>query len=88
MRKCFIIPDGWRRTFQECPPGFFMIAKDIDDNKKDANLFLKSEYSNNDGKQDAYCCSGEYFWGGTDTVKERNKIIVQPVITEWREVEE
>ena len=72
--RLVVVPDGWPTTFEMCPPGFFVFGGD---------LFLKSEYITN-GKQDAYCESGEYFWGGVEDVDERRALIVQPCKTEWQ----
>jgi len=76
MKRMVVNPDGWPCTFNECPPGFFVFED---------NLYLKSEYRSED-KSDAYCESGEYFWGGTGgDVKKRGALKVQPVIVEWEE---
>lgn len=75
MKRCTLIPDGWPCSFAECPPGFFMFNK---------NIFLKSEY----GGDEAYCESGEVFWGGTQTKEERAKLEVQPVRVHWEYYEE
>jgi hypothetical protein len=45
-------------------------------------LGFKTEYYTN-GKLDAYCDSGEYFCAGTETEDQREKLIVQPVKSEW-----
>jgi hypothetical protein len=64
--------DGGPCTFSECPPGHF-VAGDA--------LCFKSEYTNDAGMPEAYCESGEYYHGASDTV-------VQPVMAEWKEEEE
>ena len=51
---------------EDCPIGLFI---------KDDTLCVKTEYGN-----DAYVvCSGEFFWGGTATQDERNKVMVLPI---------
>ncbi len=81
MKVLNIIPNGWPCTLLECPPGFFVFNE---------RLCFKSEYletgSSNPVEMEVFCESGEYFWGGTETKKERAELIVQPVITEWKEV--
>lgn len=72
--KLVIVPDGWPTTLDRCPPGFFVF---------DGFLCLKSEYMT-DGKHDAYCESGEYFWGGAKSTDERAALIVQPCRAEWQ----
>lgn len=86
MKRCVIVPDGWIRTFEECPPGFFMVQDDLQ--RHDPDLCFKSEYSNDEGKQDAYCADGSFFWYGTKTIKDRNQIMVQPVKVVWENYEE
>ena len=74
MKRLILSPVGWPCSFQECPPGPFLFKN---------NLCHMTEYSNNEGKRDAYCETGEYFWGGTSTVEARSKLIVQPLVAEW-----
>ena len=77
-----IKPEGWQCTFKECPAGFFVFG---------GSLCLKSEYFSTGGGQDyndAYCESGEYFYGGVDNNEDRDKLMVQPVIVGWEEFEE
>lgn len=64
-----IEPDGWPTTLAECPPGHFWFGND---------LCFKSEYRT-DGNIEAFCSSGEYFWGGTESHKDREALMVQPV---------
>jgi hypothetical protein len=58
-------------TLKDCPPGLLLFR----------GMFVyKSEYFS-DGKVDAYCVdSGEYFWGGAITSKERDALIVTPIL--------
>jgi hypothetical protein len=83
MKKLVIKPEGWPCTFGECRPGYFIITKVA----TYGELFLKTEYSSNEHPDnfDAYCATGEYFWGGTTTKEDRNNIIVQPVEVVWEE---
>jgi len=62
-----IVPEGWPCSYEDCPPGLFMV---------DGTLCCKTEYSD----QSPFVCeSGEIFWGGTDTTDDRNALEVQPV---------
>ena len=74
-KKLVIIPDEWTCSLGSCPPGFFVFEEE---------LCFKTEY----GHCEVYCKSGETFWGGTNTSKNRDKLIVQPVIVRWEEEEE
>ena len=78
MKRLELKPEGFPCTLDECPPGFFL---------REDSLCFKSEY-HTDQKADAYCDTGEYFWGGTNDVSARGKLIVQPVVYEWIEDEE
>jgi hypothetical protein len=69
MKQVLIEPDGWPTTLAECPPGPFMFND---------SLCFKSEYRT-DGKIEAFCESGEFFWGGTSANEDRNRLMVQPV---------
>lgn len=60
-----VTPAGFETTFEECPPGFFLFNEMVG---------LKSEYG-----EDAYCDSGESFWGGTSVPTERAKLKVTPL---------
>lgn len=86
--KCMTLkPDGWTCTLAECPPGFFVFQDD---------LYLKTEYSATlnsvEGEPEAYCSSGEVFWGGAkgvngvETCKIRRQLVVQPVLVHWQEL--
>lgn len=51
--------DGYKGaecSLEECPPGFFLY---------EGKVYFKSEYHSRSDQPDAYCPSGEYFWGGT-----------------------
>ncbi len=74
-RRMVIVPDGWPCALSDAPPGFFVFQD---------RLSMKSEYRT-DGIVDAYCESGEYFWGMTSSVEDRAKLIVQPVEVKWEE---
>lgn len=66
MKHMFVRPDGWECKLSECPPGFFVFHEE---------LCLKTEY----GTNEAFCSTGERFWGGTKTEIELGQLIVQPV---------
>lgn len=69
MQRLEMKPDGFPLKLKECPPGFFLFNDSI---------CFKSEYGD-----DAFCDSGEYFWGGTSDKKDRGELIVQPLVYEW-----
>ena len=57
-------------SLAECPIGMF---------KYGSTLALKTEYRT-DGSPDCYIVSsGEYFWGGTTSREDHNRIMVRPV---------
>lgn len=60
-----MLPADFPMPFGECPPGFFLY---------DGMVGLKSEYGD-----DAYCDTGEAFWGGTSVPAERAKLMVTPL---------
>lgn len=74
MKRLVIHPDGWPCKFAECRPGYFLFME---------ALCLKTEYGD-----DAYCESGEAFWGGVSSKEDRAGVIVQPVYAAWEEYEE
>ena len=80
MKTLKMVPDKWACTLEECPAGFFTA---------DDELCLKTEYSATlnkvEGQVEAYCCTGEVFWGGTSDIAVRAKIIVQPVVAQWED---
>ena len=62
---------GEECTLYDCPPGPFRFQGEI---------HFKSEYSGDRGEPDAYCGdSGEFFWGGAKSYKERNLLKVIPL---------
>ena len=75
-----LLQPGWRVDddpvrLKDCPPGLFLW---------NGNLCFRSEYATmtetNPNQPDAYVVeSGEYFWGGASTSKERDELLVQPV---------
>jgi hypothetical protein len=71
-KKLVMVPEDFAIPFSECRPGFFVIEDE---------LFLKSEYG-----EEAYCSSGEAFWGGASNKEDRAKIKVIPVTAEWLEL--
>ena len=73
MKRLTITPEGWWPcALYKCPPGFFIYND---------RLCFKTEY----GSDEAYCDSGEVFWGGAVDKENRKKLIVQPVIAVWEE---
>lgn len=59
-------PSGLPCTLRLCPPGLFLYRNTIG---------FKDEYGG-----DPFCAeSGEFFWGGKDTVDERNELEVLPL---------
>lgn len=73
-QKLELVPEGWPCSLSLCPPGFFVHGEMVG---------FKSEYVT--GKNcDAYCDSGEYFWGGTKTKEDRDRVIVQPLVYRWQ----
>lgn len=78
MKRLVLEPSGWQCTLEECPAGLFVYENTVG---------FKSEYRTN-GIIEVFCDSGEVFWGGVNSTKERDKLIVQPVVTEWEEYEE
>lgn len=73
-KRLELVPEGFPVTFAECPPGFFMQGKDV---------FMKTEY----GEGEAFCESGEAYWGGVTTPEARAKIQVQPLVSKWVQFE-
>lgn len=71
MRRPLFKPSDFSCKLNECPPGFFLFGEMIG---------FKNQYG------DPACCdTGEYFWGGTETSKERDNLIVTPLWYEWEE---
>ena len=78
MKRLEIQPEGWPCLLIECRPGYFVY--------RDA-LCFKSEYRNQRGHLEAFCESGEQFWGGAKSDRDREVLAVQPVTAVWVEVE-
>ena len=76
MKKLELKPDGFPCPLRECPPGLFLCGEDVG---------LKSEYRNERGETEAYCESGEFFWGDANKGGTAEETIVQPLIAEWTE---
>ena len=74
MKKLIMVPNGWKCVFRQCPPGFFVYHN---------ALCMKSEYKSEELGDEAYCESGEAFWGGTDNKNDRDNLEVQPVAPKW-----
>jgi hypothetical protein len=79
LKKLVLKPDGWPCLLIECPPGLF-VFKD--------SVCMKSDYRTDKGELEAFNEAGEFFWGGVETYAEREKLIVQPVTSEWVDEEE
>ena len=62
----------------DCPPGFFVWH---------SYLCFKSEYRTKSGRIEAYCDTGEFFWGGTTRHSDREAIVVTPVEMLTRDLE-
>lgn len=80
MKRLELKPEGFPCKLRECPPGFFL---------KDDEVCFKSEYSKDQDKNrvEAYCESGEFFWGGDEGKENVDEVMVQPLISEWIEEE-
>jgi len=62
-------------TLAECPPGLFIFNGHFGE----PHLGFKSEY----GNEDVFCAeSGERFWGGATTKKQRAGLLVRPIEAE------
>lgn len=74
-----IKPDGMPCTLLECPPGLFLFGP-----MNDLHLGLKTEYgASNPHNLEVYVAeSGEVFWGGTDSKKDRADLIVIPAVAD------
>lgn len=75
MKILVLKPEGWSCSLDECPSGLFLYND---------NVCFKTEYHTTDGLVEAYCESGEVFVGGVSS-KERDNLIVQPLVSEWDE---
>lgn len=73
MKRLVLKPEGWPIQLGDCRPGLFTFNGEV---------CLKSEYYT-DGNMDAYCDSGESFWGGVTDESGRRGLMVQPVIAVW-----
>lgn len=74
MRTLKLVPDGFPCKLKECPPGLFLCGADVG---------LKTEY----GADEAYCDSGESFWGDKNKGGETGDTIVTPLVAEWIDLE-
>jgi hypothetical protein len=74
MKKLIIEPKGWPCAVSELASGFFVY---------NGALCLKTAYG-----EDAYCESGEAFWGGVNSKEQREKLLIQPVKPKWVEENE
>jgi hypothetical protein len=57
-------------TLAICPPGLFLFGD---------NYGFRTEYTDENGPE-AYCITGEYFWGGAKNSKDRSLLTVNPCI--------
>ena len=76
MKRLELKPDGFPCKLSECPPGLFLCGE---------NVGLKTEYLSEKGDPEAYCDSGECFWGDANKGGSAKDTIVQPLIAEWVE---
>lgn len=76
MRILQLKPEGFPCKLKECPPGLFLCGE---------NVGLKSEYNNLQGDPEAYCDSGEYFWGDANKGGTAKDTLVQPLVANWVE---
>lgn len=74
MKRLEIEPSAFPCKLIECPAGFFVFNN---------SLCFKSEYFTAEGAVEAFCDSGEMFWGGVSTVEEQRDLIVLPVQYVW-----
>lgn len=76
MKRLELKPDGFPCKLSECPPGLFLCGETVG---------LKPEYATKEGKSEAYCESGEYFWGDANNGGTANGTMVQPLSSYWIE---
>lgn len=72
MKRLELKPDGFPCKLIECPPGLFLCGNDVG---------LKTKYKSDE----AFCESGESFWGDANKGGKAGDTIVQPLISEWIE---
>lgn len=65
----FIKPIGAPVAYKNCPVGLFEFQ---------GTYAVMSEYSGRSGRQSYLLESGEMFWGGTNTKRDRDALMVQP----------
>jgi hypothetical protein len=91
MKKLTVVPNGWQCTLKDCPPGLFLIndCLGIKTEYRPVRLNpLNGTYSTDTTDVEVYVASsGEVFWGGVTSKKERLELIVQPCIYQWRDNE-
>lgn len=91
-----LMPHGWPCRLSDCPPGLFGAVKSYGADGT-GSIGVKTAYGRSgaadaDGKApwwtDAYLIEGGDSWrGGANTDEERESLLVQPLVVEWREVE-
>lgn len=74
MKTLELTPSGFPCRLAECPPGFFLCGED---------LGFKSEYKTAKGNSEAFCESGEAFWGDANKGGKADDTIVQPLESRW-----
>lgn len=74
MKKLVLNQNGEPCMLKKCPTGLFIFNNSV---------CMKSEYYTDKGEIEAYNEVGEFFWGGTESYVERDKLIVQPVTAGW-----
>jgi hypothetical protein len=70
MKRLELKPDGFPCKLKECPPGLFLCSNEV---------AMKTEY----GIDEAYCDSGERFWGEKNRGGKTEDTVVQPLIAQW-----
>lgn len=74
MKRLELKPAGFKCKLRECPPGLFLCGDEVG---------LKSEYRNEQGNSEAYCESGEFFWGDANKGRNADDTLVIPLTVEW-----
>ena len=76
VSKIILKPSDWECTLAKCPPGLFVFNGEV---------CFKTEYRGSGGHSEAYCSSGEAFWGGQ---KHKADVDNLKVIPAYYEVDE
>ena len=68
-----LVADTYAHPLHSCKPGPFLHG---------SMLGFLSEYGDNNGRRDAYCDTGEFFWAGTTSPRDQGNIDVRAM---WEE---